>query len=125
MICLDVRVRMHESHYAGRAIIIFRYFFRSHKFALLKIFVSFQVSDVLCTPKRSELASRDLAIAIQGVSERIARSDIRAHVQCTRVYTHVYVHAHLINSAHCSCIYGTQNFKCTCTCSTHSYNDRW
>ena len=29
-----------------------------HKFGLLKIFVSFQVSDVLCTCKRSERAKR-------------------------------------------------------------------
>ena len=47
-------MRVHESHYAGRAIIIFRYFIRSTQICVTKIFVSFQVRDVSCTSKRSE-----------------------------------------------------------------------
>ena len=60
-------MRMHEGHYAGRAIIIFRYLFRTTQFRVIKklyYFVSFQVSDASCTHvaiyivyKRSELAS--------------------------------------------------------------------
>ena len=58
MICQDMCA--HKSDYAGRAIINFRYFFRSiHKFALLKIFVCFQDSvfhaHVKGVSERSEL----------------------------------------------------------------------
>ena len=51
-------MRVHESHYAGHMIIIFRSFFGVHKLALLKIFMSFQVGDVSCMRKRSERAKR-------------------------------------------------------------------
>ena len=53
-------MRVHESHYAGRAIIIFATFFGVHKFALLKLFVSFQVSNVSCTHKRRDQLAHSL-----------------------------------------------------------------
>ena len=62
MICKDVRV--HESHYAGCAIIIFCYFFRSTQ-TRVKIFMSFQVGDVSCTCKRSERAKRAHSLYVQ------------------------------------------------------------
>ena len=36
MIYEDVRVRMHKSHYPGRAIIIFRYLFRTTQIRVIK-----------------------------------------------------------------------------------------
>ena len=56
MICQDMRV--HERHYAGRAIIIFCYFFRSTQIRVIKNIRVFPGLRVSCTRKRSERAKR-------------------------------------------------------------------
>ena len=60
--------------------LLFATFFGVHKSALLKIFVSFQVSDVSCTPKRSERAKQahylyiKEALCIQAKTETVGSS---------------------------------------------------
>ena len=71
MICQDMRVRVHESHYAGRMIIIYRYRFRSTQIRV--------INKYLCLSRSVMLHAH-----VKGVSER---SEL---TPCTN-YNYVYV----------------------------------